>query len=200
GNGLRDLLWHNSQTGQNLIWNLQGDSLVRGAALPTTPTSWTVAGIGAFGGNGQSDILWHNANGQNLIWIIQGDQFVGGVHLPTTPTSWNVAGIGDFTGSGTDGILWHDASGATQIWNMQNFQLVSGANLPAPPPSWNISGVGVNSVTSGLSTAPDRDTSVSQMVQAMASFTPDAGTDAAGSIAQQSPDLSSQLFAPNPLH
>jgi hypothetical protein len=157
-----------------------------------------VAGIGAFGGNGQSDILWHNANGQNLIWIISGDQLVGGVNLPTTPTSWKVAGIGDFTGSGTDGILWHDASGATQIWNMQNFQLVSGANLPAPPPSWNISGVGVNSVTSGLSTGHDGDPA--QLVQTMASFAPSDSNGGAGQIPPQTSDQNSQLFASNPVH
>jgi hypothetical protein len=177
---------------------LQGDGLFGGALLPTTSTSWSIVGIGAFGGNGQSDILFHNASGQNLIWIVQGDQLVGGASLPTTPTSWSVAGIADFTGSGTDGILWHDASGATQIWNMQNFQVVSGANLPAPPPSWNISGVGINSVVSGLATALSGDPS--QMVQAMASFAPSGGTGAAGPIDQQPSDLSSQLFAPNSLH
>jgi microcystin-dependent protein len=198
GNGLKDLVWHNTQTGQNLIWNLQGDNFVNGASLPTTPTSWNIVGIGAFGGNGQSDILFHNASGQNLIWVVQNDQLVGGYSLPTTPTSWSVAGVGDFTGSGTDGILWHDASGATQIWNMQNFQLVSGANLPAPPPSWNISGVGINTVVSGLATAPSGDPS--QMVQAMASFAPSGGSGAAGPIDQQPSDLNSQLVAPNSLH
>jgi hypothetical protein len=35
-----------------------------------------VAGIGAFGGNGIDDILWHDAGGQNLVWIIQGDQLM----------------------------------------------------------------------------------------------------------------------------
>jgi hypothetical protein len=64
-----------------------------------------IVGIGSFGGNGQSDILFHNASGQNLIWVVQNDQLVGGYSLPQTPTSWSVAGVGDFTGSGTDGTL-----------------------------------------------------------------------------------------------
>jgi hypothetical protein len=127
------------------------------------------------------------------------DQLVGGVNLPTTPAEWIVAGIEDFTGSGTDAILWHNAStGQNLIWNMQNNQLVSGTNLPQTPLSWNISGVGVNSVTSGLATAPSGDPS--QMVQAIASFAPSGGTDAARPIAQQPSDLNSQLVAPNSLH
>lgn len=89
----------------SLIWNLQGDNVVNGTTLPTTPTSWSIVGIGSFGGNGQSDILFHNASGQNLIWVVQNDQLVGGYSLPQTPTSWSVAGVGDFTGSGTDGTL-----------------------------------------------------------------------------------------------
>src|SRR6476660_7704772 len=39
----------------SLTWNLQGDNLVNGATLPTTPTSWSIVGIGSFGGNGQND-------------------------------------------------------------------------------------------------------------------------------------------------
>ena len=54
----------------SLIWNLQGDNVVNGTTLPTTPTSWSIVGIGSFGGNGQSDILFHNASGQNLIWVM----------------------------------------------------------------------------------------------------------------------------------
>jgi hypothetical protein len=167
--------------------------------MTTKPTSCTVARIGAFGGNGQSDILLHNASGQNLIWIIQGDQLVGGVNLPTTPAEWIVAGIGDFTGSGTDAILWHNAStGQNLIWNFQNNQVVGGTNLPQTPVSWNIAGVGANSVVSGLGTAPSGDPS--QMVQAMASLAPSGGAGAAGPIAQQPSDQNSQLVAPNSQH
>src|SRR5262249_5478953 len=118
GNASSDVLWHNTVSGQNLIWDIQNDQYdpaTNITALPTPSACWTVAGIGAFGGNGASDILWHNTiSGHNLIWIIQNNQYAGGAILPTTPTSWSVAGVGDFTGSGTDGILWHDASGATQ--------------------------------------------------------------------------------------
>ena len=39
----------------SLIWNLQGDNVVNGTTLPTTPTSWSIVGIGSFGGNGQND-------------------------------------------------------------------------------------------------------------------------------------------------
>jgi hypothetical protein len=56
-----------------------------------------IVGIGSFGGNGQSDILFHNASGQNLIWVM------GTARRRRRPQG--SAGVGDFTGSGTDGTL-----------------------------------------------------------------------------------------------
>jgi hypothetical protein len=43
GNGFRDLIWHNTQTGQNLIWNMQGDALVNGATIPADRASFAGA-------------------------------------------------------------------------------------------------------------------------------------------------------------
>ena len=81
----------------SLTWNLQGDNLVNGATLPTTPTSWSIVGIGSFGGNGQNDNSLSQCQRPELDL---GD----GYSLPQTPTSWS-AGVGDFTGSGIDGTL-----------------------------------------------------------------------------------------------
>jgi serralysin len=32
------------------------------------PSSWQIAGVGDFNGDGKSDILWHNSNGAIAIW------------------------------------------------------------------------------------------------------------------------------------
>ena len=58
-----------------------------------------IVGIGSFGGNGQSDILFHNASGQNLIWVM------GTACRRRRPRGVSPASWGDFTGSGTDGTL-----------------------------------------------------------------------------------------------
>jgi hypothetical protein len=82
---------------------------------------------------------------------------------------------------------------------MQNNQLVGGTNLPTTPTSWNIAGVGINSITSGLSTGADGDPALAQMVQAMASFTPDGAATSAIPVNTTASDLNSQLVASNPV-
>jgi hypothetical protein len=82
---------------------------------------------------------------------------------------------------------------------MQNNQLVGGTNLPTTPTSWNIAGVGIDSVVSGLSTAHYGDPSLSQMVQAMASFAPDGAATSAIPVNTTASDLNSQLVASNPV-
>ena len=71
GDGLSDLLWRNTGTGQIAIWELNGASVKNTYALPICPTEWVVAAIGDYNADGVLDIAWRNTiNGNNAYWYL----------------------------------------------------------------------------------------------------------------------------------
>ena len=122
GDGRDDILfwdYHQSVT----VW--QGTStggFLHGspASATTSSTSWNVAGIGDFNGDGRDDILWRNADtGALTDWLgsAAGSFTVNDANaLQQVPIDWQVAGTGDFNGDGRDDILWRNDNGALSIW------------------------------------------------------------------------------------
>src|SRR5580704_17073298 len=62
GDGKSGLLWQNS-SGEIVIWELNGTSVLRSASLGNPGPSWHVKATGDFNGDGFSDILWQNDDG-----------------------------------------------------------------------------------------------------------------------------------------
>ena len=88
-----------------------------GQDLGVVDKSRSVAGVGDFNGDGQSDILWRNSNGDTEISNSNG---VGGFtsqDLGVVDSSYKIAGVGDFNGDGQSDILWRNAGGDTVLWN-----------------------------------------------------------------------------------
>jgi len=83
--GANAIFLHNTLGGQNLVWNLVAGQYVGGASLPTTPSTWVVAGAGDFNSDGVSDLFWHKASTGNLIWVMGGNQVMANASPPTTP-------------------------------------------------------------------------------------------------------------------
>ena len=154
GNGDDDILWRNTN-GSLTMW-LMGGSTIESSATPTyegsavSPgSSWSVAGIGDFTGNGDADILWRNSNGSLAMWLMDGST----IELSATPTyqgsavspdsSWNIVEIGDFKGPGDSDILWQQSTtGALVEWQMNGSQIVSSQSVTsqgapvAPGSTW----------------------------------------------------------------
>ena len=79
GDGKSDILWRN--TGGALVdWTMNGSQITAGQALTYQgnpvglDSSWTVAGIGDFNGDGKSDILWRDTDGALVDWTMNGSQ------------------------------------------------------------------------------------------------------------------------------
>ena len=120
GDNKRDVLWRNATDGSLVEWNMNGStvtqsSVVMGGAVKPDAT-WSVAGIGDFNSDGNSDILWRNTNGSLAEWLMNGSTISGSGSItlsgiPVTPdATWNVVEVGDFNGDGNSDILWRNTS------------------------------------------------------------------------------------------
>ena len=79
-----------------------------GRARLTPNTSWRLAGIGDFNGDGRDDVLVRHTDGPWHYYAMNGRIPLGaasGRARLTPNTSWRLAGIGDFNGDGRDDVL-----------------------------------------------------------------------------------------------
>jgi hypothetical protein len=141
--GKGDILWRNSATGQNSVWQMDGTNLTTGVALtPVADADWGIGGTGDFNGDGKEDILWrHSATGQNVVWQMDGTNLTTGVPLtPIADTNWSIGGTGDYNQDGQVDILWRNgATGQDVAWLMNGTQLATGVPLTSLADSnWQI--------------------------------------------------------------
>jgi FG-GAP-like repeat len=158
GDGNADILWRQGGTGALADWSMSGSTIVSSAALTyqggavTPDSSWSVAGIGDFNGQGFAEILWRqSSSGALALWqmngsVIQSSLAVTYQGSAVTPDStWNIVEIGDFNGNGNSDVLWRQGTaGALVEWQMNGAQIVSsqaitsGGGPVTPPSSWQV--------------------------------------------------------------
>ena len=118
--------------------------------IPSAGRTIDVAGICAttslasthdFFFNGNSDIVWHNADGTVAMW----EMYLGNISqigvLGTVPNNWFITGQRDFNGDGNADLLWRDGAGDLAMWFMNGFQVSATAyqrmsELLSPLMSW----------------------------------------------------------------
>ena len=147
GNGMSDILWRNTKTGDVVLWEMNGLTIAQNAfVVPGLSLQWQTAGIGDFNGDGMADILWRNTKtGDVVLWEMDGPTIVNQeVVFSGLPLVWQVVGIGDFNGDGMDDILWRDTqNGVLVLWEMDGASIVSGTQIPSSYSlTWQIAGVG----------------------------------------------------------
>ena len=120
-----------------------------GGSAVKPDASWSVAGIGDFNHDGNSDLLWRNSSGTLNEWLMNGSvitssnaiTFNGSAVAPDA--SWHVVEIGDFNGDGNSDILWRNDNGAMAEWLMngstiaQSVTPTTGALPISPDASWS---------------------------------------------------------------
>ncbi|MEO6996241.1 MAG: immunoglobulin domain-containing protein, partial [Lacunisphaera sp.] len=73
GNGMADLVWTNTQTGERSMWFLNGNMTSGGASLGVVPVEWVVSATADFDGDGKADIFWTNTiTGDRAVWLMNG--------------------------------------------------------------------------------------------------------------------------------
>jgi hypothetical protein len=150
GDGRDDILWRNGD-GRTTNWlGLANGGYFdnAGASSASVPTSWEIAGVGDFNGDGYDDILWRNSDGRITDWlgIAYGAYFDNAAVASTSvPTSWHVAGVGDFNGDGRDDILWRNEDGQTTNWlgvASGGYQDNAANSMTFVPISWQAAAIG----------------------------------------------------------
>ena len=159
GDGKPDILLRNTD-GSLVDWTMNGSDIVAGQNLTyqgnavALDSSWSVAGVGDFDGDGKSDILWRNAYGSLVDWTMNGSDIVAGQNVTyqgnavALDRSWSVAGVGDFNGDDKSDILWRNSNGSLVDWTMNGSEIVAGqhvtyqGNAVALDSSWSVAGVG----------------------------------------------------------
>ena len=146
GDGIPDLLFQNTNTGQLSVWFMNGAAAPQGGSFvsPAQSAAWHAVSDGDFNGDGKPDILFQNSStGQLAIWLMNGTTAGSGVLLPNAPSGYNAVAVNNF-GNGTSDILFQNAStGQLAIWFMTGTTPTSGAFVNQTPSSgWKAVGTG----------------------------------------------------------
>src|SRR5262249_745748 len=73
-----DIIWWNSNTGQVVIWLMDGASVTGGGSPGSGGLLWVIVLTSGFNGDGKTDLLWLKPNGQKAAWVLCGTSVIGG--------------------------------------------------------------------------------------------------------------------------
>lgn len=120
--GLLDLVWRNTATGDNSVWLMNGTAYAGAIALPrVADANWEIRGVADLNRDGIADLLWRNRRtGVNVIWYMN-EAFTGTIGTAGLPSvidpNWQIEGVADFNGDGDADVLWRNArTAATAVW------------------------------------------------------------------------------------
>lgn len=135
GDEVSDILWRNSETGENVVWYMSTGGQVIGADFfpSVDDDEWQLTSFADFNGDGETDLLWRNdETGENIIWLLNNENVSSVVSLPTyDDDTWSLADVADFDGDGNIDLLWRDTrSGDNTVWFLNGTEFISSGLLP----------------------------------------------------------------------
>ena len=78
GSDAADILWRNTETGENMIWVMEGSTVVERVTIESLETNWYFRGMGDFNGDRMTDIAWsHSGTGETKLWLMNGSVVQG---------------------------------------------------------------------------------------------------------------------------
>ena len=152
GDGVPDLIWHQSTTGRAYVWalNADGERTSGWDVSETYPaTAWQIKGVADMNGDANPDLLWHHAStGRAHIWFLDDQgKYASGTNVANVnlATAWQIKGVEDMNNDSNPDLIWHHATtGRAHIWFLNaTGNYVSGTNVANVnlATSWKIKGV-----------------------------------------------------------
>jgi len=148
GDGVRDLVWQNSITGEVYLMLMSSPTAVKsGAVIYTEPnTNWKIVATGDINGDGKTDLIWWNkSTGQVYAMMLNGTTITGAGLIYNEPnTNWKIVAAADFNGNGIAELLWWNSTTGQTAIGQTNGTSASTANLiwTEPDTNWRIVGAG----------------------------------------------------------
>ena len=150
GDGRDDVLVRHT-SGRWYYYAMNGRNPIRGTsggARLNSDSSWRLAGIGDFNGDGRDDVLVRHTSGRWYYYAMNGRNPIraasGGARL-NSDSSWRLAGIGDLNGDGRDDVLVRHTSGRWYYYAMNGrnpIRAASGRARLNSDSSWRLAGIG----------------------------------------------------------
>lgn len=141
GDGLCDFLWR-APTGHVLAWHvlpgLSKETLQIGAA-PPIGSAWKVRAIADLDGDGDGDVVWHNAaSAQVNGWLLQGfARVAGGAIAYGVPFAYSIVATPDLDGDGDHDLLWRSSdTGMLSAWRMTGLAKEAGGVVGVLSTEW----------------------------------------------------------------
>ena len=152
GDGVEDLIWHNTSTGRALIWFLDPDGVYhhnQQVLDANLATSWRLKGVEDMNQDGVPDLIWHQSTtGRTHIWALNAaGEYVSGWNVTDTypATTWSLKGVADMNQDSNPDLVWHQSTtGRALIWFLDSAgKYVSATNVSTvnPATAWKIMGV-----------------------------------------------------------
>lgn len=142
--GRLDLLWRNRVTGDNAVWTMDGNAILRSDPLMPVGTAWDIAAAGDFNRDGKADLFWRNTTtGDNSLWTLNGTAVTGSLALAPVPVAWKLAAAADFDRDGRLDLLWRNtATGDNAVWYLDGVAVTGSEPLAPVPVAWEIAATG----------------------------------------------------------
>ncbi|HEY4300378.1 MAG TPA: FG-GAP-like repeat-containing protein [Candidatus Didemnitutus sp.] len=142
GDGLADLIWSNTTTGDRAIWFMNGTAIGSFGYIAGIPTDWHIVGQADFDGDGQADLAWENlVTGDRTVWLMNGTAIATFGYFANVDAPWHIAAVGDFNGDAQADLIWENpATGDRAIWFMNGQSVDSFGYIAGIDPAWHIVG------------------------------------------------------------
>jgi hypothetical protein len=167
------MILRDANTGGLQVYDISNNQFTNSASMGAVGLDWRIEGFGNFSSRpGETDMLMRNtSSGELLLYDIANNAITGANFLGPVGLDWLFAGVAPIQAPGTSDLVLRNANtGQFQVYNIANNQITGSASLGQVGLDWQLGGFAP--ATSADSPAA---AGVSQLVQAMSSFSPDAG-------------------------